>query len=116
VKNLTDESIIIHNYMYRVYVEGDKGEPPTTLFQRQMTWRLKPGDVSLPTDEHAVWNIAPERSDDMKFQLAYLYDLSVPGEYSVYAEVVDPSSQKWLRTNTVKFKVQAPTQKGDTRN
>jgi hypothetical protein len=117
VKNLTDESIIIHNYMYRVHVEGDKGEPPTTLVQRAMTGRYKPGDEPLRADENAAWYIAPETSDENKIQLAYLYDLSAPGEYSVYAEVMDPSSQKWLRTNTVKFTVQAPTRKkGDSQN
>jgi len=108
VKNLTDESMEIHNYTYRVYVEGDKGEPPTTLVQRQMTGRFKPGDVPLRMDENALWSIAPGRSDEHSFQLTYLYDLSEPGEYSVYAEVMDPYSHKLLRTNTVQFKVQAP--------
>lgn len=111
VENVTDETIEIHNHMYRVYVEGDKGEAPTTLVERQMTGRYKAGDVPLRADENSVWSIAPGRSDDHRFQLTYLYDLSAPGEYTVYAEVQDPYSRKWLRTNTVKFKMQAPTRK-----
>jgi hypothetical protein len=111
VKNLTDEEIEIHNYMYRVHVEGEKGEPPTTLVQRQMTGRLKRGDpAGADWTEHVLWSIAPDRSDDLKFQLDYLYDLSAPGEYTVYAEVMDPYRQKWLRTNTAHFKVKAPIQ------
>jgi len=111
VENLTDEEIEIHNYMYRVYVEGEKGEAPTTLVERQMTGRYKPGDVPLRADENSLWSIAPGKSDDLKFQLTYLYDLSAPGKYTVYAEVMDPHSQKWLRTNTAQFKMQAPTRK-----
>ena len=33
-----------------------------------------------------------------KFELTYLYDLSAPGRYTAYAEVLDPSSHRWLRT------------------
>jgi hypothetical protein len=42
-----------------------------------------------------------------KFQLAYLYDLSAPGRYTAYAEVMDPSSHRWLRTKTVTFEMTA---------
>ena len=70
----------------------------------------------------------PLRSDDMvgpeivwpegyagdsfvhKFELTYLYDLSAPGEYTAYAEVMDPSSHRWLRTKTVTFEMMAPAE------
>lgn len=70
-----------------------------------MTGRLRPGEAPLRAGENALWTIAPGRSGVHKFQLAYLYDLNTAGKYTVYAEIHDPSSKKWLRTNTVKFEV-----------
>ncbi len=54
----------------------------------------------------SLWTIAPGESGVRKFQLAYLYDLSSPGKYKVYAEVVDPMTRKRLRTKTVTFEME----------
>jgi hypothetical protein len=56
----------------------------------------------------SLWTIAPRESGVRKFQLAYLYDLSSPGKYKVYAEVVDPITRRRLRTKTVTFEMEAP--------
>jgi hypothetical protein len=97
--------------MYRAHVEGEKGEAPTTYVQRAITHRLRPGEAELRADEQFLWTISPGESDIHKFKLDYLYDLSVPGKYTVYIEVMDPSTlksstQKWLHTNTVQFTMQ----------
>jgi hypothetical protein len=105
VTNLTGNIIAIHDYMYRVYVYGKDGEAPTTLRQRQMTGRFKPGDVSLSADEMWLWQIAPGNFDFRKFQLPSLYELKAPGSYTAYAEVMEPGTEKWLRTNTVTFTI-----------
>ena len=112
VKNLSNHEMPIHGWMYRVHVEGENGEAPTTYVQRAITRRLRPGEADLRTDEQFLWTISPGKSDIHKFMLDYLYDLSVPGKYTVYVEVVDPSTeksstQKWLRTNIVQFTMQA---------
>jgi len=115
VRNLSDREIPLHDWMCRVHVEGEKGEPPTTQVQRQNTGRLRPGEAALRGDEYVVPVISPGKSYTLKYQLASLYDLSVPGKYTVYAEVMDPSTQKsstpkWARTNTVQFTMQALNQ------
>lgn len=107
VKNLTGHELPIFGNTYRVYVTGEKGDPPTTLAQRRRTGKLKPGEAAERTDEYVVWTVPPNESGIKKIQLAYLYDLSIPGKFTVYAEVADPFSHKWLRTNTVKFTMQA---------
>ena len=112
VKNLSDHEIPLHGWMCRVHVEGEKGEAPTTYVQRAITHRLRPGEADLRGDENYLPLISPGKSYIQKFRLDYLYDLSVPGKYTVYAEVMDPSTQKsstpkWLRTNTVQFTMQA---------
>jgi hypothetical protein len=112
VKNLSNHEIPIHDWMYRVHVEGENGEAPTTYVQRAITHRLRPGEASLRGDEQFLWTISPGKSDIHKFKLDYFYDLGALGSYTVYVEVVDPftkesSIQKWLRTNTVKFTMQA---------
>ena len=59
--------------------------------------------------------IAPGSVDSLKFDLSGFYDISKPGDYSVYLEIYDPAGPKdgsghWLRTNTAKFEIQAPAQ------
>jgi len=112
VKNLSNHEIPIHDWMYRVHVDGENGEAPTTYVQRAITHRLRPGEPDLRADEQFLWTISPGKADIHKFKLDYLYDLSMPGGYTVYVEVMDPSTeksstQKWLRTNTVKLTMQA---------
>ena len=116
VYNITDQPVIIQNTM-RVYAYGKDGEAPTTLPQRQLTGRLRPGDAPLNYTNNVdfssiiVWP-AGGAGDwyDRKFQLDYLYDLSAPGKYTAYAEVMDPSSHRWLRAKTVTFEMTAPAQ------
>jgi hypothetical protein len=60
-------------------------------------------------------SIAPGSVDSQKYDLSYFYDLSKPGDYSVYLEIYDPAGPKdgsghWLRTNTAKLEIHAPTQ------
>lgn len=108
VKNLTDQEIVIHNSMYQAYVEGDKGEAPTTLEQRRLTHRLRPGEADLRGDEMVIWTLRPGESGVRRFQLGYLYHLNSPGKYKVYIEVVDPTTRKPLRTKSVTFEIVAP--------
>jgi hypothetical protein len=110
VKNLTGQDVAIHGPMVRIHVEGEKGERPTTQAQRTITGKLRPGEASLRTDEYVLWSIAPAASSSHKYELSYFYDLSAPGKHTVYVEVMDPLSEKWLRTNTAMFEIEAPTQ------
>ncbi len=104
MKNLSDVPVIIERCW--VHVDGKDGEPPTTLRQREMTDTLRPGEFPLPvTLNVGPPRIAPNGSYVLKFQLKYLYDLSAPAKYTVYAEVMDPSSHRWLRTKTVIFEL-----------
>ena len=110
VKNLSNHEIALHGWMCRMHVDGEKGEAPTTYVQRAITHRLRPGEADLRGDEFAVPLISPGESYDQRFKLDYLYDLSVPGKYTAYAEVMEPfilksSTPKWLRTNSVQFKI-----------
>jgi hypothetical protein len=112
VYNISDQPVTIRDTMDRVYVYGKHGEAPTTLVQRNLTDRLRPGDVSLlhgpDVGPSIVWPAGGAGDSFVrKFQLAYLYDLSAPGRYTAYAEVMDPSSHRWLRTKTVTFEMTA---------
>jgi hypothetical protein len=118
VKNLGSEEVAYPRE--RVYVEGPKGEPPTTLVQRSMTGRLNPGDTPIhPTGFRPP--IAPAGSPGdtlaMKYDLSYLYEFKEPGKYTVYIEVFDRLSEKpnaktdtdnWLRSPVATFELLAP--------
>ena len=110
VKNLTERELPIHDWAVRVHIEGQNGEPPATLIQRLMTGKLQPGDQAIRADEQWLWEIPPGESSSHKYKLSYFYDLNAPGKYVVYLEVLDPVSQKSLRTNTAKFEIQASKQ------
>ena len=112
VYNISGQPVFLSTFTYRVYVYGKDGEAPTMLAQRQFTGRLRPGDAPLnytPNVEPStllIWPTGgPADSVDRKFDLTYLYDLSAPGKYTAYAEVMDPSSHRWLRTKTVTFEM-----------
>lgn len=100
--------------MYRIHVDGDKGEAPMTYVQRKLTGKLNPGEAPFPGVKEILSPIMPydmpHPQDVRKFLLSHLYDLSAPGKYTVYAEVQDPISQGWLRTNSVTFQVVEPKQ------
>jgi hypothetical protein len=49
-------------------------------------------------------------SEDRRFIVATLYDVSEPGKYTAYVEVIDPTTKKWVRTKAVKFEVEPVAQ------
>jgi hypothetical protein len=113
VENL-DGNVTIAFPEARVHAEGEAGEPPTTLYQRQVTHKLRPGERELMMGgfEPEIW---PTFSSDRKYDLSLFYDLSKPGKYTVYIEVVDVSAPEtkhgaglWVRSKTVPFEIQAP--------
>jgi hypothetical protein len=114
VDNLTDGYLKINDGGYRIHVDWKGGEAPTSMWQRCRKGAPHPGDtcppvtITLNVDVAGPWLIFSGMSDFRKIQLGYLYDLSAPGVYSVYAEVLDSSSQRWLRTQTIQFEIQAP--------
>ena len=114
VKNLGSKEI---PYPFsRVYVEGPRGEPPTTLFQRQLTNRLKPGEPGInlggyrPPIAPAGW---PGDTFIMRYDLSAYYDFKEPGKYSVYVEVLDETgtmTDPWVRSPLAKLQLVAQTQ------
>jgi hypothetical protein len=98
----------------RVHVEGVAGEPPTKLYQRQVTHTLRPGERELMMGGFEP-TILPTLSIDRKYDLSLFYDLSKPGKYTVYIEVLDISAPEtkrgaglWVRSKAVPFEIQAP--------
>ena len=114
VKNLSSNEIAYPDD--RVYVEAEKGEPPTTLHQRQVTHRPRPGEPAIkPTGFRPV--IEPGGSYTMKYNLSGFYDFKQSGRYTVYIEVLDTLAPEaktgdgsWVRSPVATFEVQAPTQ------
>ena len=92
-----------------VHVIGEKGEPPTTYYQRAATHRLLPGEAQLERTLYDGWFIAPGRTDTHHWILKDLYDLRAPGKYTLYFDVRDPKTGEMLRSNTVRFTVSAPS-------
>lgn len=104
VENLGPREIAVHDYIF--HVEGENGEPETTYIQRLITHKLRTGEAEMRADAYAVWTIMPGTSEDRKIKVSELYDVSSPGKYTAYVEVMDPSSKKWVRTRTVKFEIE----------
>jgi hypothetical protein len=118
VQNISSNEVCFSTdpYLRQIHVAGKNGEPPKTEFHRRLTGEFHPGDgpelMPGPVDCRPI---APGSVDSLKYDLTRFYDLSKPGDYSVYLEIYDPAGPKdgsgrWLRTNTVKFKMEAPTQ------
>ena len=106
VENLGNEEI---RYPWdRVYVEGPNGEPPTTLRQRQLTDRLRPGEPTLRMDDYGANRIAPGDSFTMKYDLSALYDFNEPGKYTVCIEVVDSLAAKAKARADNNYRVRSP--------
>ena len=89
---------------YRVHVAGKNGEPPKTLWYRQVLGEPGIGGLAV-TVGPIPREIQPGQSEDRKFRLSAFYDLSQIGEYTVYLEVRDESGN-WLRTNTATFEME----------
>jgi hypothetical protein len=102
----------------RVHVVGERGEPPTTLLQRQLTHMLRPGERELRSGDFqrgigpTLSEDGPKYSDDEKYDLSLLYDLNKPGKYTVYIEALDPTASKrnevWVRSQALQFEIQPP--------
>jgi len=112
VKNLSSD--VISYPQDRVYVEGEEGEPPTTLRQRQLTHKRRAGEPSILGGGFEP-NIEPKESFTRKYDLSELYDLSKPGKYTVSIEVLDEFNSNrgkggWVRSPAASFVIQAPSQ------
>ncbi len=100
--------------LYRMHMEG-KGGPPETEFQRHLHGEFRPGEAPATVEGPGdCVNIPPGASIFLTYDLTMFYDLSLPGAYSVYMEVLDESKDKtgtgvWLRTNTTQLEMQAAT-------
>lgn len=113
VKNLGSKEIA---YPFsRVHVEGPKGEPPTTLYQRQLTNRLKPGEPGINLGGYrspiapAGW---PGDTFTAKYDLSAFYDFKEPGKYTVYIEALDETgmmTDPWVRSPVATFELMALT-------
>jgi hypothetical protein len=113
VKNISSNEIWFStaSHLYRVHVTNKDGEPPKTELHRHKLGDFRPGDgPGLSSGPVVGRSIAPGSVDSQKFDLSAFYDLSKPGDYSVYLEIYDPAgpedgSGHWLRTNTTKFEM-----------
>jgi hypothetical protein len=91
---------------YHLRVEGKSGEPPKTMWFRQLL--REPGLPTLAVTVPAFpRDILPGESVDRTFELWAFYDLSAPGKYTVYLEARDGAGV-WLRANAVPFEILAP--------
>lgn len=103
-------------YLQRIHITSKDSEPRKTQLHRHLLGDFRPGDgPGLLSGGVSGRDIAAGAVDAQKYDLAAYYDLSKPGDYSVYLEIYDPAGPKngsgrWLRTNTAHFEVQAPTQ------
>lgn len=109
VKNLADHDVVLNYFTIRLHIEDEKGERPMTRVQRNITHKLLPGEAPLP-GVGVSWIIASGETSSHQYQLSFFFDLSAPGKHTAYMEVIDPSSRKWLRTNTVQFEMLPPSQ------
>jgi hypothetical protein len=117
IKNISSNKIWFStaSYLYRIHVTSKDGEPPKTELHRHILGDFRPGDGPGLRSDSVGRDIAPGAVDAQKYDLAAFYDLSKPGDYSVYLEIYDPAGPKdgsghWLRTNTSDFKIEAPVQ------
>jgi hypothetical protein len=118
IKNISHQELIIStaSHLIRVHVEGKDGELSRTEQHRHIHGDYRFGYGGCLVDGLVLCGlIAPGSSDFERFDLTEYYDLSEAGKYSVYMEIYDPLGPKdgsgiWLRTNTARFKIQAPNQ------
>jgi len=118
IRNISKQEICFStaSNLYRIHVDGEGGEPPKTEMHRHSLGDFRPGDGPALDDGPVVCSdIAPGASAFRIHDLSAYYDLSVPGKYTVYLEILDepqgPSGPGvWLRTNTAQFEVQASAQ------
>jgi hypothetical protein len=117
IKNSASQAIWFSDnpYLERIHVTSNDGEPPKTELHRHLLGDFRPGDGPGLRSDSVGRSIVPGSVDAQKYDLAAFYDLSKPGDYSVYLEIYDLSGSKdgsghWLRTNTAQFEIHASTQ------
>jgi hypothetical protein len=118
IKNISSNAIWFSDnpYLERIHVTRKDGEPPKTELHRHLLGDFRPGDgPGLLSGPVAGRSIAPGSLYSQKCDLTGYFDLSTPGDYSVYLEIYDPrgpndGSSLWLRTNTAYFEMEAPPQ------
>ena len=113
--NNVDTCSLVSNSVYRVHIERDGVEPPKTESHRHLLGDYRPGDGPQLPDGPTVCGVPAQSPYVREFDLGAYYDLSIPGKYSVYLEVVDrydPATKAahWLRTNTAPFEISTPSQ------
>jgi hypothetical protein len=116
VKNISSKEIWFSTdpYQVRFHVTNKDGVPQKTELHRHLLGDYRPGDgPMLLRGPLAGRSIAPGVLDAQKYNLSAYYDLNVPGDYSVYLEIYDPSgpvdgSGHWVRTDIAHFKIEAP--------
>ncbi|MBB6146197.1 hypothetical protein HNQ77_004169 [Silvibacterium bohemicum] len=117
VKNISENEVWFStaSYLYRIHLTTKNGEPPKTELYRHMLGDFRPGDGPALLEGPVVGRkIFPDSETAQKYDLAYFYDLSTPGDYSVSMELCDPSSppngpERWIKTNIAHFEIKAPT-------
>jgi hypothetical protein len=119
IKNISElevQDVCVPENPYRVHVEGKDGEPSKTEYYRHMLGDFRPGDGPDQSGGSGIGcrRITAGSSITIKYDLTAFYDLSMPGKYSVYIEICDPSgpkdSSRLLRTKTAYFEIEAPAQ------
>ncbi len=104
IENLSDHAFEVNGCPpERFFVQGEKGEPPTTFIERDDTDRLLPGEAPLMCNDMGGPIVNPGGTQKLSAELKYFYDLTAPGKYSVYVEI--PSAEGWLRTDPVDFEI-----------
>jgi hypothetical protein len=104
VENLTDEEITIVGD--RPHVEGKDGELPMKPASEIITDNFRPRAPKLKRVVYVPWTIPAKDTSIHSYQLTHFFDLSHPGQYTVYMEVMDPRTQKIVRTNSAKFEIE----------
>lgn len=118
IKNISENTVWFStaSYIYRIHLTTKNGEPPKTELYRHMLGDFRPGDgPALMEGPVAGREIFPDSETAQKYDLAYYYDLSIPGEYNVSMELCDPSSpqhgpERWIKTNIAHFEMKAPAE------
>jgi hypothetical protein len=113
IKNTGSKPIWFSNspHQERVHIKKDGGEPTKSELHRHLLGDFRPGDGPGRLSGPVVgWSITPGSQTTLKYDLSAYYDLSQPGDYSVFMELYDPTgpedgSGHWLRTNTATFEI-----------
>jgi hypothetical protein len=110
VTNLTDHtigwsSVLGKDSEYRAFqYDLERGKHPveTTRFHRKITGKLRPGDPDEPLGYDSIpIPHPPGKMFEMKIDLARLYELAEPGEYTLQVNRYDEAAEMWVHSNTI---------------